>query len=335
MWHRTRELCRSVVGAVIVASTFPFGISAAVACDPCGLHNSVQVPGVINTLRATGLQPGSFTFGAQQQLSTFNVRGENDLRTTETDLELIKTLSVTQVSVGYNLSDSLAAAVTTPFIIRNYDRFERFTKINESEAGLGDMSITGTFSPYSYNDIESRIFIAAVAGVKLPTGDTGSLTRVADADPTTANQRIQGRGLTLGTGSVDVPLGLVGYARSGRLVGFTSAQYTIRGEGAADYRFANDLVWTAAPGYLFLLGEDESLTVSVVLSREHKGDDRLSGASLSKTSANNLYLGPEMFYSLSNRVSLQVALDLPIALDVGGAVVEPETRSRVGVSVSF
>jgi hypothetical protein len=319
----------------IAACAFVSGLNTAYACDPCGLHNSVQVPGIINTLRSTGLQAGSFTLGAQQQLSTFDVRGENDLRTTESDLELIKTLSVSQISLGYNISNSLAAQINAPFIIRSYDKFERFKKVSESEAGLGDMSLTGTYSPYSYTDVDSRIFLATVGGVKLPTGDTGSLTRVATEDPNTADQRIQGRGLTLGTGSVDVPLGAVAYVRSGRLVGFSSAQYTIRGEGAADYRFANDLLWTAAPGYLFLLGEEESLSISAVLSGEHKGDDRLNGARLSKTSANNLYLGPEIFYAASNRLSVQLALDLPISLDVGGAAVKPETRSRIALSLSF
>lgn len=321
--------------ALIILAICAFKAAVASACDPCGLHNSVQVPGLINTMRSTGLRAGSFTLGMQQQLSTFKVRGENDLRTTEGNLELIKTLSVMQVSAGYNISNSVAAQMNVPFIIRNYDTFERFRRINETEAGFGDMSLNTTYSPYSHNDIDSRVFIAAIGGVKLPTGDTGSLTRVASEDLSTANQRIQGRGLTLGTGSVDIPLGLVSYVRVGRIVGFTSAQYTMRGEGAADYRFANDFVWNAAPGYLFLLGEDESLSFSVVMSGEYKGDDRLNGAPLSKTSANNLYLGPELFYSTSNALSLQVAMDLPVALDVGGAAVQPETRWRVAVSVSF
>jgi hypothetical protein len=311
------------------------GIAKAYACDPCGLHNSVQVPGVINALRANGLESGSFTFGAQQQLSTFSVRGENDLRTTEENLELIDTLSVTQISLGYNLSDTFATQVNIPFIVRSFDRFERFRKIQDSEAGFGDISLTTTYSPYSYNDIDTRVFIALLGGVKLPTGDTGSLTRVAGDDPSTADVRIQGRGLTLGTGSVDVPLGFISYVRSDRFVSFASVQYTFRGEGAADYRFANDFVWTAGPGYLFLLGEEESLSFSAVVSGEHKGDDRLQGVSLSKTSANNVYLGPELFYSMTNQVSLQVAVDFPISLDVGGSVVKPETRSRIALSLSF
>ncbi len=321
--------------ALIVALICALKANCVFACDPCGLHNSVQVPGLINTLRATGLRSGSFTLGLQQQLSTFKVRGENDLRTTEADLELIKTLSVQQVSAGYNLSNSLSAQVNVPFIIRTYDTFQRFRQVKETEAGFGDISLNTTFAPYSSNDVGSRVFIAAIGGVKLPTGDTGSLRRVASEDPSTADQRIQGRGLTLGTGALDIPLGLVSYARVGRLVGFTSAQYTVRGEGAANYRFANDLIWNTAPGYLFLLGEDQSLSLSVVMSGEHKGDDRLNGDPLTKTSANNLYLGPEIFYSSSSSLSLQFAMDMPVTLDVGGAAVKPETRWRVAISMGF
>jgi hypothetical protein len=321
--------------ATALAITICFTIFSANACDPCGLHSSVQVPGVLNTLRTTGLAEGSFTLGAQQQISRFKVVGENDLRTTESDLELIKTLSATQISVGYNISDQLAINATTPFIIRSYDRFERFKRINEIESGLGDMALTGMYSPYSYNEVEGRFFIAALSGVKLPTGDSGSLERIASEDQSSADQRIQGRGLTLGTGSVDIPFGLVSYVRSGRIVGFASTQYTIRNEGSADYRFANDLIWSIAPGYLFVVDEEESLSLSAVLSGEQKGDDRLNGVALSRTSTNILYLGPELFYSVNERASLQVALDIPVYLDVGDAAVKPDLRGRLALSITF
>jgi hypothetical protein len=65
------------------------------------------------------------------------------------------------------------------------------------------------------------------------------------------------------------------------------------------------------------------------------GGDHLNGEFLSKTAVNNLYLGPELFYSLTNRVSVLFGIDLPIAIDVGGAAVKPETRSRLAVTVSF
>jgi hypothetical protein len=328
-----RSACRASAWSVFVCLLTV--ARAATACDPCGMHSAVQVPGLLNALRTTGLQPGALTVGAQEQFSTFRVRGENNLRTTETDLELIRNLSVTQASLAYNISSEVALQVNAPFVVRNYDRFERFRKVRDSEAGLGDSSVLTTYSPYSFTDVDSRVFVAGMAGIKLPTGDTGSLTRVASEDGAPADVRIQGRGLTLGSGSVDMPLGVMTYVRSGRLQVFGSAQYTFRTEGAADYRFANDLVWSTAPGWLFLIGEEQSLACSVVFSGEHKGSDHLDGDLLPRTAMSNLYLGPELFYAISNRLSLQVGVDLPLALDVGGAAVKPETRSRMAISWSF
>ena len=310
-------------------------IHSAFACDPCGMHSSVQIPGVMNALRTTGLQSDAWTFGIQEQLSTFDVRGENDLRTTETDLELIRNLSVTQFSLAYNVSSKLAVQLNAPFVARNYDHFERYKKVRDTESGLGDSSVFATYSPYSYNDVESRFFMAGLLGIKAPTGDTGSLKRLASNDGESSDLRIQGRGLTLGTGSIDIPLGLVGYGRQGRALIFSTVQYTIRTEGAADYQFANDCSWSLAPGWLFLLGEEESLTLSGVLSGEHKGSDHLDNQLLPRTAMNNIYLGPELFYSMTNKVSVQLGIDLPIALDVGGAVVKPETRTRFAVSISY
>lgn len=311
------------------------GASAGFACDPCGMHSSVQIPGVMNSLRTTGLEPGSWTLSASEQFSTFRITGENDLRTTESDLELIRNLSVTQFIAAYNLSSRAALQVNVPLVVRDYEHFERFAKVRDTEAGLGDMSVLGTYSPYSYNDVENRFFIAGTGGIKLPTGDTGSLTRVANEDGESADTRVQGRGLTLGTGSVDVPLGLVTYGRTGRVQLFASAQYTIRTEGAADYQFANDLAWSVAPGWLFLIGEEESLSCSVVFSGENKGGDHIGDELLPRTAVNNLYLGPELFYSMTNRIAVLVGIDLPVAIDVGGAAVKPETRSRLAISLSF
>jgi len=320
---------------LIIALQLVLGISPLHACDPCGMHNSAQIPGVLNSLRSTGLEPNAWTLGVSEQFSTFKIRGENELRTTESDLELIRNLSVTQFTAAYNLSSHVSFQVNAPIVVRNYDRFERFARVRDTEVGLGDMSFLGTYSPYSWSDTESRVFVAGFGGIKAPTGDTGSLTRIVSEDGTSASAQIQGRGLTLGTGSVDVPLGIVAYGRNGSFQLFSSAQYTIRTEGAANYRFANDLLWSAAPGWLFILGEEKSIALSVVVSGESKSGDHVDGEFLPKTALNNVYAGPEVFYSITRRISMLVGVDLPIAVDVGGAAVKPETRCRSMLTVAF
>jgi hypothetical protein len=299
------------------------------------MHSSVQVPGLMNSLRTSGLQSGSLTTSLQEQVSTFSITGENRLLTANEELSLVRTLSVTQLSVGYNINEEFALQASLPFVARRYDRFERFRRVSETEYGLGDASLLGTYSPYSSGNVEERVFLALVGGVKVPTGDSGSLKSAASREDSNGDVTIQGRGLSLGSGSVDVPLGAVGYLRSGRLVLFTTGLYTFRGEGAADYRIANDLAWSTSPGWLFVLGEEETLTLSLGISGEHKGRDRLRGEVVGRTASNNIYVGPDLFFAMSNQLSLQLSVDLPLLVDVGGAAVEPESRSRFSILWSF
>jgi hypothetical protein len=320
---------------VVILLVCVVAVDSGFACDPCGMHSSVQVPGLINSLRTSGLQAGSITTSLQEQVSTFSVTGENQLLTANEELSLVRVLSVTQLTLGYNLSDEFGLQASLPFVARRFDRFERFQRVSESEYGLGDASLLGTYSPYSSGTVDERIFLALLAGIKAPTGDSGSLKRAASTENSNGEVALQGRGLSLGSGSVDIPAGGVGYFRSGRLVLFTTGLYTFRGEGAAGYRIANDLAWSAAPGWLFVLGEEETITLSLSLSGEHKGRDRLKGEAVSRTASNNIYLGPELFFAMSNRLSLQLSVDLPLSVDVGGAAVEPESRSRFSVSWSF
>lgn len=289
----------------------------------------------MNSLRTSGLQAGRWTTSLQEQVSTFSITGENRLLTANEDLSLVRALSVTQFSLGYNISEEFALQASLPFVARRYDRFERFRKVSDTEYGLGDASLLGTYSPYSVGSVEERVFLALIGGIKAPTGDSGSLRSAASQENADGDVSIQGRGLSLGSGSIDIPLGGVGYLRSGRMVLFTSGLYTFRGEGAADYRIANDLVWSAAPGWLFILGEEETLTLSLGISGEHKGRDRLRGEVIGRTASNNIYLGPDLFFAISNKVSLQLSFELPVSVDVGGAAVEPESRSRFSLLWSF
>jgi hypothetical protein len=86
---------------------------------------------------------------------------------------------------------------------------------------------------------------------------------------------------------------------------------------------------------LFILGEEESIATSLVVSGESKGGDHVNGQFLPKTAANNVYMGPEVFYSVTDRLSILLGVDLPLSVDVGGAAVKPETRSRAMVSFAF
>ena len=83
--------------------------------------------------------------------------------------------------------------------------------------------------------------------------------------------------MTLGTGSYD---GIVGEQTSLRYKNVffeTSVQFTLRGDGAHQYRFADDLGWSGGPGYYFVRERDTIIGLQFDVSGEHKDVDRFRG----------------------------------------------------------
>jgi hypothetical protein len=54
-------------------------------------------------------------------------------------------------------------------------------------------------------------------------------------------------------------------------------QFTLRGDGAHQYHFANDLVWNAGPGYYFIRRHDLIVALQFIASGEYKDVDRFRG----------------------------------------------------------
>src|SRR5512145_1484763 len=109
---------------------------------------------------------------------------------------------------------------------------------------------------------------------------------------------VHGHDLALGSGSYD---GIVGGSLAWswrRFLVLASGQYLIRGEGAFDYRYANDLTWTVSPGVYALLSHTHSMAVQAVFSGETKGKDTQHAERLDDTAITALYLGPGVVLDL-------------------------------------
>ena len=67
--------------------------------------------------------------------------------------------------------------------------------------------------------------------------------------PGAPESAIHGHDLTLGTGSYDGIFGAQASLRYKNFFAEANGQFTLRGDGAHDYHFANDVTWNAGPGY--------------------------------------------------------------------------------------
>jgi hypothetical protein len=167
--------------------------------------------------------------------------------------------------------------------------------------------------------------------VKFPTGNTSELNpELPDFAP-----GIGGHDLTLGSGSYDGLVGMGFFARWKRVFMAASMQYAIRTEGAYQYQFANDWTWMGGPGVYLLLGDEHSLSLQVVVSGESKGLDTLNGESVDDTGVTSVFLGPQLSYTWSSRLSAMVGADLPVSIVSSGEQVVPTYRVRAALTWRF
>ena len=111
-------------------------------------------------------------------------------------------------------------------------------------------------------------------------------------------------------------------------------QFTLRGDGAHQYHFANDLVWSGGPGYYVVRNRDIIFGVQCVVSGERKDVDRFRGKKAEDTGITSVFLGPRLVAS-RGRWSGELAVDLPVSIENAALQVVPDYRLHGGISVQF
>jgi hypothetical protein len=228
---------------------------------------------------------------------------------------------------GYNFNDRIGVQFNLPVIYRSYG----YQSQRGTESGIGDVSLVGNVQIYQKITETFTFDWTGLGGVKFPTGNT---TQLNPALPDFA-PGIGGHDLTLGSGSYDGLLGTGFYAKWKRLFMTGAMQYAVRGEGAFGYQFANDWTWFGGPGVYLLLGGDHTLALQVVVSGESKGQDTVNGVATDDTAVTSVFLGPQISYTWSSRLSAMVGADLPVSIVSSGEQLVPTYRVRAAITWRF
>jgi hypothetical protein len=330
----------------------------ASACDVCAIYNTTELGET---------RPGLRLSVAEQwtRFATWKLDGETVPNPGERLLS-----SITQVVAGYGIHPRFALQLNLPIISRTFRRFEQGRLTHGDETGIGDLALVGNWRAWSLVTEESVFHVSLLGGIEFPTGNPDRLGEElaepqaqtapaahaarsrfrplhatggsgggsdggTDSDTAVSESGIHGHDLALGSGSYD---GIVGGSvlwTWRRFLVTAGGQYTIRGGGAFDYRFANDLTWTAAPGVYALLSHTQSLAVQAVFSGETKGNDTQAGVHLDDTAITALYLGPSLAYSRGTRLYAEVAADLPVLQHNTSLQIVPDYRVRGGLTWRF
>lgn len=287
------------------------------SCDLCAVYVATEAQG--------GNGRGFFGGVAEQftYFNTFQIDGHD--ASNEGDQYLNS--SISQVYLGYNFNDRLGVQLNVPLIYRSYG----YQSTSGSESGLGDVSLLGNVRLFETERKNFTFVWSGSAGIKFPTGSTSKLNPAEEEFA----PGIGGHDLTLGSGSYDGLVGTGFLARWQRLFLTGAMQYAVRSEGDFGYQFANDWTWIGGPGVYLLLGEDHTLSLQAMVSGETKNQDTVDGAELDDTAITSVFLGPQVNFTWSNRLSAQLGGDLPVSIVSTGEQVVPNYRIRAAVTWRF
>jgi hypothetical protein len=263
--------------------------------------------------------------------------------------------SITQLVVGYSINSRFVLQVNVPIIYREFKRPEGFAIDRGTESGVGDASLLLKTVLFKYASAPRKTFdvggknpiaiehepdltasIVLLTGVKFPTGATSRLKEEFNEIevPGAPVSGIHGHDLTLGTGSYDGIFGGQSSLRYKSAFVEANMQFVLRGAGAHQYHFANDLAWSGGPGYYFVRQRDAILGLQFVVSGEHKDVDRFRGQAADDTGITSVFVGPRVVAS-RGRFSADVAVDLPVKIDNTALQAVPDYRLRGALSFHF
>jgi hypothetical protein len=318
------------------------GGRAAEACDICALHSS------------TVLDPPRRGFSAHvtEQFASFNTyekAGDRSLPVNEWMQS-----SITSVILGYGFAGPWRVELTIPFINREYRRLRDQSIDRNDESGLGDVALTGRWTAVDrvLNE-RSLVRVEMFTGLELPTGD-GGLLRNEDAESgnTTASATvaapvpphhggsteptgIHDQDLALGSGSVDLLLGVNTFATYRRLFGTAGFQYGVRGRGAHDYRYDNDLSFYLGLGAYLLVHSPLNLGIEARLAGETKGNDEQNGETVTGSNLTAVYVGPHVHATYDERLRGAVGVQIPVLQHVQELTLVPDYRILATVGWQF
>jgi len=297
------------------------------ACDLCSVYSANQARGEIGK---------GFFVGAAEQFTHFGTLQDEGVKVPNEVGQYLDS-SISQVFFGYNFTERVGVQFNLPLVYRSFKRPEGFEIDRGSESGIGDVSLLGHFQAYRRETKQFTFSWNLMGGVKFPTGDTDRIKEEFNEVevPGAPESGIHGHDLTLGSGSYDGVVGTGLFLRSHRFFLTASAQYAIRTKGDFDYHFADDLTWAGGPGLFLILKDEYTLALQLNVTGEYKGRDTFQGEKAEDTGITAVYLGPQITFTWSEKLSAEIGVDIPVSIDNTALQAVPDYKIRAGLTWHF
>jgi hypothetical protein len=315
-----------------IALAAGFLIALARPAAACDLHALRTASVIVDD------QPG-LRLGLSEQYTHYGTLQDGDDEVANPDDQHLDS-SITQLVVGYRVTQRIGVELRLPIISRHFRRpVHTGGSENGSESGFGDLALLADWTAFRRDTDTSTFRVGLVGGLELPSGNPDRLGDELSADhhhggAVHEESGIHGHDLALGSGSVDGLVGLEIFWARQRLFVAGALMYAIRGEGAFDYRYANDLQGVLVPGVLVWRSVDAQVALQGVLSAETKGQDEQQGRTLADTAATTLFVGPGVNVGWK-QLEADAAVEIPVLTHRTGVQIAPDVRVRGGIRWRF
>lgn len=299
----------------------------AFACDLCAAYRSME---------AKSAHPGFYTSGFEQ-LTHFGSLQLNGVAVHDTVAQSLDS-SITQFIAGYQANDRFGLQLNIPYIHRSYRRADGYGIDSGTVSGVGDIHLIGHYRLFRRATANILFAGDVIAGVKFPTGSSDRLLEELgeeEGPPGALASGIHGHDLALGSGAYDAIVGITIFASYRRLFLTSGMQYSVRGRGAIDYRYANDLSWYVRPGVYLWLSHQGSLGLQLDVSGEHKGNDDLAGVYADDTGITSIFFGPSFTLTWKDNLSAELGSGFPAVMNNTSLQLVPDYRIRAALTWRF
>jgi hypothetical protein len=325
--------------SIALALTTIASSSNAFACAACGctLSKDWETQGITTKPGFSAELSYDYLNQNQQRYGSGKASGAliNTLNAATQEIEAFTKTQTITASINYT-GDTVGVSIQIPFVNRTHGTYGNGPGYNystSSDNSVGDVRIIGRYTGFS-DEKTSGI----IAGVKLPTGNTGANFSTGIAAPGALDS-----GLQIGTGSTDIILG--GYTSG------TVDKYGWFAQGTVQHAVATDIAMTGTyrPGDAYTLNTGlryaefgakitPMLQLNIIKRQADTGTsvpvDQLN-LSTPVSGGTLAYLAPGASMRLGGGTSVYGFVQLPIYQSVNSLQLAPQYTLTVGMRQSF
>ena len=231
-------------------------------------------------------------------------------------------------TIAYGISTNLTLAATVPYFRKERESLDPGGQlVSRAAAGFGDIVLAAKYRFLNLNGYRKTLQLAALGGVKLPTGAT---------DAASGGQLLP-IPLQPGSGSVDWLAAVGATGIDNWRVVHVSVLYKRNTQGARDFHFGDVFNYNLAllARVLHVKYPGPELYLGLELNGEVLGRSQVAGADVTDSGGHRMFLSPDFVFFLFRNLTLEGSVQVPVLQDLNGTQPDESVRFVLGFRLQY